>query len=171
MEDFKNILVVSQSTKDCRRALGYGISLTKCFHARLYVLHLIHDPFGLDHWQLPLPSLRSIRKEHRDILVKAQKDLDAILAAEQGRGLPIQVHIAEGPPDKEIRRAVKDHKIDLLIMIAHAEGYWEQRLFDRLSEEIHRDLPCTIMFVKKEPAPVKQAFCLRRDRVESCEAY
>ena len=170
MEEFKNILVVSQSTKGCRRALGYGISLTKLFHARLHVLHVMHDPFGLDHWQLPLPSLSSIRKEHRAILVSAQKELDAILAAEQGQGLPIQVHIAEGPPYKEIQRAVTDHKIDLLIMIAHAEGYWEQRLFDRLNEEIHRNLPCTIMFVKQEPAAVKQSFCLRRDRIEPCEA-
>jgi hypothetical protein len=72
---------------------------------------------------------------------------------------------------KEILRAVKGIKIDLLIMIAHAEGYLEQMLFDRLNEEIHRKLPCTIMFVKQEPSPVRQTFCLRRDRVQPCEAY
>lgn len=171
MEDFRNILVVSKSTKDCRKALDYGISLAKCFHARLHVLHVMHDPFGLDHWQLPLPSLNNIRKEYRDILVSARKDLDALLSAEQSQGLPIQVDIAEGPPEKEILRAVRHYKIDLLIMIAHAEGHLEQMLFDRLNEDIHRKLPCTIMFVKKEPTPVKQSFCLRRDRVEPCEVH
>lgn len=171
MEEFKNILVVSKSTKGCRKALGYGISLAKCFHARLHVLHVVHDPFGLDHWQLPLPSLNSIRKEYRNILDSAKKDLDAMLAAEQSQGLPIQVDIAEGPPEKEILRAVQHYQIDLLIMIAHAEGHLEQMLFDRLGEEIHRKLPCTVMFVKHEPAPVKQSFCLRKDRVEPCEAY
>ena len=94
---------------------------------------------------------------------KAKKDLDAMIAAEQAKGLPIQVSIAAGPPQEEILRAVKDNQIDLLIMIAHAEGYLEQVLFDRLNEEIHRKLPCTIMFVKQEPLPVKkQSFCLRR---------
>ena len=170
MEDFKNILVAINSTKDCRKALHYGISLAGCLHARLHVLHLMHDPFGLDHWQLPLPSLKSIRNEYREICARAQKDLDAMIATEQAKGLPIQVGIAEGPPEKEIMRAVRNNRIDLLIMNAHAEGHWEQMLFDRLNEEIHRKLPCTIMFVKQDPSPVKQSFCLRRDRVQPCEA-
>ena len=172
MEDFKNILVVTNSTNYCQQAFQYGISLAGCHHARLYVLHLMHDPFGLEHWQLPLPSLKSIRNEYQDIRTRAKKDLDAMIAAEQAKGLPVQVGIAEGQPQKEILRAVKDNKIDLLILTAHAEGYLEQMLFDRLNEEIHRKLPCTIMFVKQEPlAAKKQTFCLRRDRVQPCEAY
>jgi nucleotide-binding universal stress UspA family protein len=172
MDDFKNILVVTNSTKYCRQALHYGISLAGCTHARLHVLHLMHDPFGLEHWQLPLPSLKNIRNEYQGMRIRAKKDLDAMIAAEQAKGLPVQVSIAAGPPQEEILRAVKDNQIDLLIMIAHAEGYLEQVLFDRLNEEIHRKLPCTIMFVKQEPLPVKkQSFCLRRDRVQPCEAY
>ena len=170
MEEFKNILVVTNSTKYCRQALARGISLAGCYHARLHVLHLMHDPFGLSHWQLPLPSLKSISTEYQDIRATAKRDLDAMIGAEQAKGLPIQVSIAEGSPEKEVLRAVKDNQIDLLIMIAHAENYLEQMLFDRLNEEIHRKLPCTIMFVKQEPSPVKQSFCLRRDRVQPCEA-
>jgi nucleotide-binding universal stress UspA family protein len=170
MEDFKNILVVTNSTKYCHQALARGISLARCFHAKLHVLHLMHDPFGLSHWQLPLPSLKSIRKEYQGLRTQAKEDLDAMIAAEQAKGLPIQVGIAEGPPEKEVFRAVKNNTIDLLIMIAHAENHLEQMLFDHLSEEIHRKLPCTVMFVKKEPSPVKQSFCLRQDRVQPCEA-
>lgn len=170
MEDFKNILVVTKSTKVCRKALHYGISLARNFHAGLHVLHLMHDPFGLEHWQLALPSLKALQEEYQHMRAQAKKDLDAMIAAEQAKGLPIQVGIAEGLPEKEILRAVKGNKIDLLIMIAHAEGHWEQMLFDRLNEEIHRKLPCTIMFVKQEPSPVKQSLCLRGDRVQPCEA-
>ena len=171
MDDFKNILVVTNSTKHCRQALHYGIYLAGSLHARLHVLHLMHDPFGLDHWQLPLPSLKSIRNEYQDLRARAKKDLDRVITAEQAKGLPIQVSIAEGSPQKEILQAVKANQIDLLIMTAHAEGYLEQVLFDRLNEEIHRRLPCTVMFVKQEPSTVKQTFCLRRDRVQPCEAY
>ena len=172
MEDFKNIMVVTNSTKHCRQALHCGISLAGSLHAGLHVLHLIHDPFGLEHWQLPLPSLMSIRNEYQDIRARAKRDLDAMIAPEQAKGLPVQVSIAAGPPQEEILRAVKGNQIDLLIMTAHAEGYLEQVLFDRLNEEIHRKLPCTIMFVKQEPLPVKtQSFCLRRDRVQPCEVY
>jgi universal stress protein A len=170
MKNFKNILVVTNSTKHCKQALHYGISLAGCLHAGLHVLHLIHDPFGLDHWQLPLPSSKSMEKEFRDLRTGARMDLDAMIASEQAKGLAIQVDIAEGPPQQEILRAVKDNQIDLLIMVAHPEGHLEQMLFDRLNEEIHRKLPCTVMFVKQEPSTVKQRFCLRRDRVQPCEA-
>ncbi len=171
MKDIKNILVVTNSTEDYRKALHYGISMAGCSQARLHVLRLIHDPFGLNHWQLPLPSLKSIRNEYQDIRTRAKKELDGVIAAVQAKGLTIEVNIAEGRPDKEILRSVKDNHIDLLIMTAHEEGHLEQMLFDQLNEEIHRKLPCTIMFVKQEPSRVKQSFCLRRDRVQPCEAY
>jgi nucleotide-binding universal stress UspA family protein len=171
MEDFTNILVVVKSTRDCRKALHYGISLARCAQAKLHVLHLMHDPFGLEHWQLALPSLKAIRAEYQSMRAKAQKELAAMIAAEQANGLRIQVDIAEGVPEKEILNTVRSNNIDLIIMIAHAEGHLEQMLFDRVNEEIHRKLPCTIMFVKQEPSSVKQAFCLRRDRIQPCEAY
>lgn len=114
--------------------------------------------------------MRPRQEEYRHMRAQAKKDLDVMIAAEQAKGLPIQVGIAEGLREKEILLAVKGNKIDLLIMIAHAVGHWEQMLFDRLNEEIHRKLPCTIMFVKQEPSPVKQSFCLRGDRFQPCEA-
>jgi universal stress protein A len=172
MEDFKNILVVTNSTKYCRQALHYGISLAKRYNSVVHVLHLMHDSFNLDHWQLALPSLKSIKKEYQDMRTTAKKDLDALIAAEQAKGLSIQVGIAEGPPEKEILHLVRDKKIDLLIMLAHEEGYLEQSLFGSLNEKIHRKLPCTLMFIKQEPLPVKEpSVCLRADRVQPCEAY
>jgi universal stress protein A len=86
-----------------------------------FVLHLMHDPFGLEHWQLPLPSLKSIRNEYQDIRTRAKRDLDAMIATEQAEGLPVQVGIAEGQPQKEILRAVKDNQIDRVFTTGHAK--------------------------------------------------
>jgi nucleotide-binding universal stress UspA family protein len=44
MEDIKRILVVSRSTKDCRKAVHYGVSLSRKYGAELYVMHVVHDP-------------------------------------------------------------------------------------------------------------------------------
>jgi nucleotide-binding universal stress UspA family protein len=170
MENFKNILVVVKSTRDCRKALHHGISLARSLNARLHVLHLMHDPFGLEHWQLALPSRKAIQEEYKHMQVKARKDLDAMIAAEQAKGLQIEVAIAHGDPEQEILSAVERNKIDLLIVVAHSAGHLEQMLFDRLNEEIHRKLPSSLMFVKQEPLPVKESFCLRGDRVQPCEA-
>ena len=169
MDDFKRILVVTKSTKDCRKAIHFGISLAKQSHAQVHVLHLMHDPFGLEHWQLALASLKDIQDEYQQMRAEAKLDLDAMIAAEQDKGLPIQVDIAEGPPEKEILNFVKKKKIDLLVTLAHEEGRLEQVLFGRLNEEIHRKLPCSILFIKQEPLPVKKpSFCLREDRVKPC---
>jgi nucleotide-binding universal stress UspA family protein len=115
----------------------------------------MHDPFGLEHWQLALVSLKDIQDEYQQMRVKARKDLDAMIAAEQDKGLSVQVGIAEGPPEKEILNAVKKKKIDLLVTLAHEEGRLEHALFGRLNEEIHRKLPCSILFIKQEPGPVR----------------
>jgi len=171
MEDLRNILIVTQSTKHGGKALHCGISLARHYNAKVHVLHLLHDPFSLDRWQLALPSLKAIREEYQDLRATAKKELDAIIAAEQAKGLSIQVGIAEGSPEREILRFVKEKRIDLLVMLAHAEGHLEQMLFEHLNEKIHRRLPRSIMFIKHEPQPVKQTFCLRADRVEPCEVH
>lgn len=170
MEDFKNILIVTQSTKHCSKALHYGISMAKQYNAKVHVLHLLHDPFSLDHWQLALPSLKSIRAEYQDMRTTAKKELDALITAEQAEGLSIHVSIAERSPEREILHFVKENEIDLLVMLAHAEGHLEQMLFEQLNEKIHRKLPCSLMFIKHEPRSVKQSFCLRADRIQPCEA-
>jgi hypothetical protein len=40
MEDIKRILVVSRMTTYCRKALHYGISLSKRYGASLSIIHL-----------------------------------------------------------------------------------------------------------------------------------
>jgi universal stress protein A len=154
MDDIKRILVVTKSTKHCKKAVHHGTSLARHYKAELYVLHLMHDPFGLEHWQIAMPSLKAIQKEHQQMRDKAKKDLDAMIAAEQAQGLPIEVGLAEGPSEKEILQVVKEKKIDLLITLAHEEGRLEQFLFGRFNEELHRKLPCSLMFIKHEPGPV-----------------
>jgi universal stress protein A len=76
MDDVKRILVVSRSTKNCKKALHYGISLAKQFNSKLYVLHVIHDPFSLDGWNLPVPSLK---QEYENYVQKAREEMDRII--------------------------------------------------------------------------------------------
>ena len=40
----RNILVVSRSTRHCRQAVETGISLARHYDAKLFVMHVIHDP-------------------------------------------------------------------------------------------------------------------------------
>ena len=57
----------------------------------------------------------------------------------------------EGKPVKEIMAAVKEEKIDLIIMSAHEEGRFEHYMFGRTVEELTRKMPCSILLVKYNP--------------------
>jgi len=116
----------------------------------LYVIHTIHNPFSVAGWNLPIPSLE---EDYSKILMKTKEELDAIIRVETKKGMQVKEIIRNGEPNKEIFRAVRDEKIDLLIMTAHEEGYLEHFLFGKSTEEIIRKMPCSVMMVKMEPGP------------------
>ena len=80
MEDIKRILVVSRMTHYCRKAVHYGVSLAQKYGADLYVIHVVHDPFGYEGWNLPVFSLE---EEYKRIQQKSKVELDAIINSEK----------------------------------------------------------------------------------------
>ena len=150
MEEIKRILVVSRDTKDCRKAVRYGVSLSRKYKAELYVIHVVHDPFSLAGWNLPLLSLD---EEYKRLLRETREELAATIAAEKKKGMKVKELVKEGYPATEIFQVVKDENIDLIILLAHEEGRLEHFLFGQSNDEIIRKMPCSILMVKKEPEP------------------
>lgn len=148
MEDVKRILVVSRDTKYCRKAVHYGVSLAKKYGAELYVIHVVHDPFSLEGWNLPIPS---VEDEYKRLLRETREELGATIASEKEKGMKVKELVKEGDPAMEIFQVVKDESIDLIIMLAHEEGRMEHFLFGRSNDEIIHKMPCSILMVKKEP--------------------
>ena len=146
MDEIKRILVVSRMTKHCRKAVHHGISLCRKYGAELYIIHVIHNPFGYEGWNLPMYSLK---EDYSRIQEEAKKDLDALISSEQVNGLVVEQLIKEGPPTEQILQVVKEKDIDLIIMLAHEEGRLEHFLFGRSNESLVRRMPCSIFLVKK----------------------
>lgn len=145
METFKNILVVSRSTQHCVKVLKAGISMARKYGARLHVLHIIHDPFNLDGWNLPLPSFEN---EYKKMVATAREELDRLVATEKAEGLVIDEWIKNGDPVDEIQRIVESANVDLILILAHKEGRLEHFLFGKTNEAIIRSLPATLMLIK-----------------------
>jgi nucleotide-binding universal stress UspA family protein len=145
MKTFQNILVVSRSTRQCINVLRTGISLARAYGAKLHVLHIIHDPFNLDGWNLPVPAFQD---EYRNMVAKARRELDRMIAAEQSEGLQITEQIKEGEPVNEIQQLVESEQVDLILMRAHTEGRLEHFLFGHTNDAIIRRLPASLMLVK-----------------------
>ncbi len=150
MDDVKHILVLSRSTEDCCKAFHYGVSLARKYAAELSVLHVMHDPFNVEGWSLPIPYLRSLKEEQQKMREEIKKELDKIIASEKTRGMNIKEFIKEGVPVDEVSKVVNKEKIDLIIIPAHEEGRLEHLLFSRDNEKLIRQMPCSILLVKHE---------------------
>ena len=151
MKDVNRILVVSRSTKHCQKAVHYGVSLAQKYGAELFVVHVMHNPFRLEGWNLGIPSLQM---EYERLQQTFREDIDHFIEAEKTRGLAIKAVIKEGDTSDEVIKMVKEENIDLLILLAHEEGHIEHFLFGSDNEELIRKMPCSIMLVKKEPPKV-----------------
>jgi universal stress protein A len=153
LHELENILVVSKSTKHCQKAVHFGVSLAKNYGAQLHVIHVIHNPFGLKGWNLPLAFLPDMEKEYMKMINEAKEDLDRTINAERVAGMPIEESVIEGEPRKEVFKYVEEKKIDLIIMSAYKQWHLEHLLFGREIEEIVRKMPCSVLLVQQKLHP------------------
>jgi nucleotide-binding universal stress UspA family protein len=110
---------------------------------------MVHDPFNLDGWNLPVPS---VREEYLKLMNKYKKQLHDIVSEERGQGIiDITESVLEVDPVEDIVKMVESKNIDLLIMLGHAESRLEHFIFGHTNDALLRKLPCSILVVKKEP--------------------
>jgi len=150
MEDVRRILVLVTDIMNSRKAVHYGASLARSYGAELVVLHVVHDPFGAEGWNLPFLSLD---EEYKNVLDDAKEELAKVIRDETRKGLAVTEMIREGEPTGVILQVIKDRRIDLLLVPAHEEGRLEHFLFGRSNEDLIRRMPCSIILVKQEPEP------------------
>ena len=146
MQNFQRILVLSRSTRNCRKAVRIGISLARMNNAKLYVLHVFHDPFSMEGWNLPVPSFHD---EYVKLVENHRKELHDIISKEKSEGIDITEWVRDEKPLEETLKVVSSENIDLLIMLAHEEGRIEHFLFGQTNEAILRKMPCSVLVVKQ----------------------
>jgi len=151
MKNVKKILVICRMVTHCGEVVHYGAILARQFRAEIFVMNVIHDPFGTKGWNLPLPSLA---EDYRKLLEKTRRNMHEIVAQEKQQGIAIRELVLEGKPVDMILKVIKEQNIDLMVLPAHEETRFEHFLFGRENEELMRKMPCSILFVKNEPEPV-----------------
>jgi universal stress protein A len=150
MTDIKRILVASMSTAHCLNAVQWGICFAKNHNAKLFIVHIIHNPFGLEGWNLPIPSIKTMEEEFSKMTQQAKKSIDQYVKSENTTGLSIEEQIIEGNPMEKISEFIKDNQIDLLIMTAHEQNHIEHFISGHEIRDLVREMPCSIFLARRE---------------------
>lgn len=150
MENFNRILVVSMHTKYCLKAVQCGVSLAKNYNAKLFIVHIIHNPFGLEGWNLPVSSIKTLKDEYASMSREAKETLDRYIGSEDTSGLSIEETVIEGNPRDEIHSFIEREKIDLLVMVAHEQDFIEHLFSGRAVHDLVRKMPCSICLVRRD---------------------
>lgn len=148
MPGYKKILVVSRMIQTCKPAIQEGVLLARCTGAELFVIHSIYNPFSIKGWSV---GTLSLAKEYEHLLEETKVRLAELVEAEKTKGLIIRALVRDGELTEEVLKTVRDENIDLLVMLAHEEGFLENLIFNRSNDELVRKMPCSIHLVKKEP--------------------
>lgn len=157
MENFKRILVISRMNPYSCKTIEAGISISRKYKAKLYVLHLVSDSVDLMTMNAPglFPEVQYtnyFNSQH-----DAKEQMDKIIKQESGQGFPVHELVGEHDSLENVLTVISEKKIDLLLMSAHEEGRIEHVLFGGKNDALLRMMPCSILLVKNEPGGVSKS--------------
>lgn len=150
MKHPERVLVVCLCTKRSLDAVQWGVSFARNYGAELFVTHIVHNPFGLEGWNLPISSAKTIEDEFAKLLEDARKDLHNYIKTEDTEGLAIHESVIQGDPVQEITKFISEKNIELMVMTAHEQGHLEHLLRGHDIRELIRKMPCSMFLVKRE---------------------
>ncbi len=146
--DIERILVNMTPTSNWIGVVEQSVRMAEKLGARLYVIDVIHDPFGLKGWNLPnLP----LHEEYMRIVERVRDRLRVLMDREKRRGFIIESIVRQGDPIEQITKAIEELKIDLLVVPTHEEDRLEHFLSGSTTDKLVRKMPCSILLLKQKP--------------------
>ncbi|MBX3131518.1 MAG: universal stress protein [Polyangiaceae bacterium] len=120
---------------------------------RKLALHVVHA------WDLPEESVlrqstfiglpvSEVDAMVRDIAVQRRRHVDALVARHPARGLVRKVWVERGRPELVVQRAVKSHRIGLVVMGTVARSGLSGLVLGNTAETVVRTVKCSVLALK-----------------------
>jgi nucleotide-binding universal stress UspA family protein len=138
----RRILCPVDFSEPSDHAYAYAVHLAKALGAELHVMHAYQLPV----YALPDGAMIPTAEVAASMSTEAQKALDRMAAPE---GLPVQRHLTEGVPHKEIERLVEELECDLVVMGTHGRTGLRRFLVGSVAERVVRT--CSVPVVTVPP--------------------
>jgi nucleotide-binding universal stress UspA family protein len=139
MPSIKKILAPIDFSEVSNRSLDYAIDLAAQIKAAVSVVHVYEIPV----YAFPEGAIITPPDVATDLANRAQKSLDAAVAARRDRGVEISGTLTNGSPREEILRLAKEGNVDLIVMGTHGRRGLPRAILGSVAERVIRtsDIP------------------------------
>jgi nucleotide-binding universal stress UspA family protein len=139
MPSIKKILAPIDFSEVSNRSLDYAVDLAAQIKAAVWVVHIYEIPV----YAFPEGAIITPPDIAADLADRAQKSLDAAVAARRDRGVQISGTLTNGGPREEILRLAKEGNVDLIVMGTHGRRGVPRAILGSVAERVIRmsDIP------------------------------
>lgn len=139
----KNILFLTDFSESSEAALPFAAAIARGYSSRIFTLHvLIPSPYA---YATPAMTADAIETEEENVKAAMQKVESQLV------GLPHETLIERGlrvwPP---VQEAIKDYRIDLIVLGTHGRTGANKLLLGSVAEEIFRRSPVPVLTIGPE---------------------
>ena len=143
------ILVPTDFSEYSDRALEQALDIAKQYHAKVFLLHVIHDdirhPVAFD-FGLSEEVWRQIKDRHwAETKQKLQEQLDKF---PQAKELEVVTNARQGVSYDEILKEGKDKKIDLIVIASLGRTGIAKYLIGSVARNVLRGSKCPVLLTK-----------------------
>jgi universal stress protein A len=143
------ILVPTDFSEFSDRALEQALEIGKQYHAKIFLLHVIHDemqhPVAFD-FGLSEEVWRQIKDRNRaETKQKLQEQLDKF---PQAKELDVVTNVRQGVSYDEILKEEKDKEIDLIVIASLGRTGMAKYLIGSVARNVLRGSRCPVLLTK-----------------------
>lgn len=137
----RNILVPTDLSNACDKAIDYAVQLAGVFEARIHLLHVIEMPVVAD----PLPGSVMWPYPSAAILDEARHFLEDMRSR---MSVKSKIVVERGVPSEVILDYAEQHAIDLIVMATHGRQGFARMLVGSTTETVLRQASCPVVSIR-----------------------
>jgi nucleotide-binding universal stress UspA family protein len=138
---FERILVATDFSPACERALDYAVSIARRFSSKIYLTHVITlDGYPMIAPEVAETSFAKLRKEAEEKLAKIEE-------SGQMYGVAHEAVLEEGTLWAALEARIKQDRIDLVVVGTHGAGGIQKMVIGSGAEQVFRQSTIPVLTV------------------------
>ncbi len=141
----KTILAPTDFSKAATNAINYAVELAKIARAKLILFHVYSIP------AVPVEAAVVVNIQDVETAVMEElKKTEQNILAHTDVDISIECAVASGLTADEINRFALEHKVDLVVMGMHGEGFLAEQIFGSTSTDLIRKGQSPVLVIGKD---------------------